>query len=75
MKHDQELDASGLACPVPIVKTKQALGAMRGGQVLRVVGTDPGTVDDMPSRVEAGGRELLPSTRQRERFVLLIRKG
>jgi len=76
---DQQLDTSGLACPLPIVKTKKALGAMTSGQVLRVLGTDPGTVDDMPVFAEAGGHTLLSSTREAtpdgDRFVYLIRKG
>ena len=47
MKYDKEFDASGLACPLPIVKTKKALSDMAPGQVLRVVATDPGSVADM----------------------------
>ena len=76
---DKEIDASGLACPLPIVRAKKALSAMASGQVLRVLGTDPGSVDDMPAFAEAGGHALLASTREdaREggRFVFLIRKG
>ena len=41
MNFDKEFDASGLACPLPIVKTKKALNDMSSGQVLRVVATDP----------------------------------
>ena len=47
MNFDKEFDASGLACPLPIVKTKKALTDMAPGQVLRVVSTDPGSVCDM----------------------------
>src|SRR5690606_41833860 len=39
---DQELDARGLSCPLPILKTKKALNAMQSGQTLRVLATDPG---------------------------------
>ena len=75
MNPDKELDASGLACPMPIVKTKKALAAMAPGQVLRVLGTDPGTLDDMPALAEMGGHELLQSAREGDHFVFLIRKG
>ena len=44
MNYDKEFDASGLACPLPIVKTKKSLADMASGQVLRVVATDPGSV-------------------------------
>ena len=40
MNYDKEFDASGLACPMPIVKTKKALADMASGQVLRVIATD-----------------------------------
>jgi tRNA 2-thiouridine synthesizing protein A len=72
---DRELDATGLACPLPIVRTKKALAAMASGQVLRVLGTDPGSVDDMPAFAESGGHALLASTRDGDRYVFLIRKG
>ena len=75
MNPDHTLDASGLACPLPIVKTKKALATMAPGQLLRVIGTDPGTMDDMPALAEAGGHTLLSAAREGEQFVYLIRKG
>lgn len=75
MNPDKEIDASGLACPLPIVKAKKALATMATGQVLRVLGTDPGSVDDMPALAESGGHTLLSSTREDGHFVFLIRKG
>ena len=52
MNFDKEFDASGLACPLPIVKTKKALADMASGQVLRVISTDPGSVCDMAAFAE-----------------------
>jgi tRNA 2-thiouridine synthesizing protein A len=75
MTPDKELDACGLACPMPIVKTKKALACMASGQVLRVRGTDPGTMDDMPALAEAGGHTLESAVREGDQFVYLIRKG
>jgi TusA-related sulfurtransferase len=43
---DQELDARGLNCPMPLVKARQAVGALAVGQVLKVVATDRGSVKD-----------------------------
>lgn len=75
MQHDKELDASGLACPMPIVKTKKALAAMQPGEVLRVYSTDPGSVDDMPEFAEQTGNPLLHSGEDGGRFVFFLRKG
>ena len=55
MNFDKEFDASGLACPLPIVKTKKALNDMTPGQVLRVLATDPGAVCDMEAFAEQTG--------------------
>lgn len=45
-KPDQTLDARGLACPMPILKARQAMGTMATGQVLKVIATDRGSVKD-----------------------------
>lgn len=47
MEFNQELDARGLNCPLPILRTKKALATLASGQVLKVVSTDPGAVKDM----------------------------
>lgn len=44
--HDFDLDARGLNCPLPILRTKKALNTMTSGQVLKVLATDPGSVRD-----------------------------
>ncbi len=75
MNHDKELDASGLACPLPIVKTKKALGAMTPGQVLRVVATDPGSVADMAAFAEQTGNPLLAQSTQDKKFVFFLKKA
>ena len=43
---DQELDASGLNCPLPILRAKKALNSLDAGQVLHIIATDPGSVKD-----------------------------
>jgi tRNA 2-thiouridine synthesizing protein A len=74
MHHDKEFDASGLACPLPIVKTKKALNDMSPGQVLRVVATDPGSVADMAAFAEQTGNALLEQGSQDKKFVFFLRK-
>jgi tRNA 2-thiouridine synthesizing protein A len=75
MNYDKEFDASGLACPMPIVKTKKSLADMASGQVLRVVATDPGSVCDMQAFAEQTGNTLLSSTTENSKYVFLIKKA
>jgi len=75
MNFDKEFDASGLACPLPIVKTKKALNDMTSGQVLRVVATDPGSVADMAAFAEQTGNELLEQSSQDKKYVFFLKKA
>ncbi len=75
MHFDKEFDASGLACPLPIVKTKKALQDMASGQVLRVVATDPGSVCDMEAFAEQTGNALLQSATESGKYVFFLRKA
>lgn len=75
MKHDKEFDASGLACPMPIVKTKKSLADMASGQVLKVIATDPGSVCDMQAFAEQTGHTLLSSTTENNKYVFMIKKA
>lgn len=75
MKFDKEYDASGLACPLPIVKTKKALADMSAGQVLRVTSTDPGSVCDMAAFAEQTGNQLLEQGSENNKYVFFLKKG
>ena len=75
MNFDKEFDASGLACPLPIVKTKKALSDMAPGQVLRVVSTDPGSVSDMAAFAEQTGNQLLEQVNENKKYVFFLRKA
>ncbi|MBK5936532.1 MAG: sulfurtransferase TusA family protein [Halorhodospira halophila] len=56
---DQSLDATGLNCPLPILKAKKTLATMNTGEVLYVMATDPGSVKDFESFSKQTGHELL----------------
>jgi len=56
---DREVDARGLNCPLPILRTKKALNAMTSGQMIRVVATDPASVRDFQAFARQTGNELL----------------
>jgi tRNA 2-thiouridine synthesizing protein A len=71
---DQELDASGLNCPLPILRAKKAIGTLDHGQVLRILATDPGSVKDFEAFCTQTGNELLSSGESNGRFEFMIRK-
>ncbi|RLB82539.1 MAG: sulfurtransferase TusA family protein [Deltaproteobacteria bacterium] len=56
---DETLDCRGLSCPMPILKTKKAIGKMKSGQILEVLSSDPGTKNDLPAFAKKGGHEFL----------------
>jgi tRNA 2-thiouridine synthesizing protein A len=62
IKPDGILDVKGLTCPMPLLKTKKALKGMNTGQILEVLGTDPGSKNDIPEFCRKGGNELLAMT-------------
>jgi tRNA 2-thiouridine synthesizing protein A len=72
---DQELDLSGLNCPLPILRTKKALALAAPGTVLKVIGTDAGSPKEFHSFAQQGGFELLSVTEEAGRYVFLLRKG
>ena len=74
MDFDKELDARGLNCPLPIIKTKKALNDLNSGQVLRVTSTDSGSVKDMEAFAKQTGNELLSSGEEAGNYVFLIKK-
>ena len=74
MDFDKELDARGLSCPLPILKTKKSLNDLTSGQVLKVVATDPGSVKDMQAFANQTGHSLISSAEADNTFTFLIRK-
>ncbi len=74
MESNQELDARGLNCPLPILRTKKALGALSSGQVLKVISTDPGSVKDMQAFAKQTGNELLSSAETAGEFVFYLKR-
>jgi len=73
MMHDKELDASGLNCPLPILRAKKALGELTSGQVLRVLTTDPGSVKDFDAFCKQTGNELMGKGDAGGKFEFFIR--
>lgn len=59
IKPDQTLDVRGLSCPMPTLKTARVMKDLPSGQILEVLGTDPGTKKDMPKLALKSGNEWL----------------
>lgn len=72
---DQVLDCSGMSCPLPVVKTAQAIKKIDVGQVLELLATDPGVEPDMKAWSGRTGNELLGVSRVGDVFHVLIRRA
>ena len=68
MNITKTLDAKGLACPMPIVRTKKAMDTINSGEVLEVLVTDKGALNDFTAWAKAGGHTILE---QKERAGVL----
>jgi tRNA 2-thiouridine synthesizing protein A len=71
---DREVDARGLNCPLPILRTKKALSEMQSGQVIRVLSTDPASVRDFQAFSHQTGNELIGHGEQDGAFWFLMRR-
>ena len=72
---DQELDARGLNCPLPILRAKKTLNAMTGGQILKIMATDPGSVKDFEAFAKQTGNKLLDSSEVDGEFHFTLKKS
>ncbi len=72
---DQELDARGLNCPLPILRAKKTLNAMTGGQILKIMATDPGSIKDFEAFAKQTGNELLDSSEVEGEFHFTLKKS
>ncbi|WP_243292888.1 sulfurtransferase TusA family protein [Bacillus sp. FJAT-47783] len=72
---DKVLDAKGIACPMPIVKTKKAINELESGQVLEIHTTDKGSKSDLTAWANSGGHELIKVEEENEVFKFWIKKG
>lgn len=75
MNADKVLDAKGLACPMPIVKTRKAMNDLQIGQVLEIHVTDKGAKADLAAWSRSGGHELVETAEENDILKFWIRKG
>lgn len=70
---DEELDATGLLCPLPVLKTRKRLAGAPSGRVFLVRATDPASIIDFPYFCSESGHELLGQSTEGELFLFRIR--
>ncbi len=69
-----ELDLTGLTCPMPLLKTKQALNKLASGDIVRVVATDPASERDFKVFAQQSGNRLLSTEKADGRFTFVLEK-
>jgi len=74
MLFDKEVDASGLNCPLPILRCKKGLTDMAANQILKIISTDPGSVKDFNAFCVQTGHELLELAQDETSFTFYIKK-
>ncbi|WP_372985402.1 sulfurtransferase TusA family protein [Marinobacter sp.] len=72
---DRTLDASGLRCPMPLLKTKLELNGMSAGEQLEVIATDSGSARDIPAFLALSSHTLVSSTEANGEYRFVIKCG
>ena len=74
IQFDEVLDASGLLCPMPVVKTTRAIKKIQVGQVLKMIATDPGAPPDMAAWARQTGNEIIAQEEEDGKFIFYIKR-
>ncbi len=69
------LDAKGLSCPMPLLRTKKEIDKINTGEILEVLGTDPGSRNDLPGWCDRAGHEFMGDKEDSGFFRFYIKKG
>ena len=72
---NEELDARGLNCPLPILRAKKGINGLEAGQVLKIIATDPGSVKDFEAFCKQTGNELVSTAEDGAEYTFFIKKG
>jgi len=73
--YNEIFDATGLNCPLPILRSKKMLAALSSGDILYVICTDTGSVKDFDAFCKQSGNKLLESSEIDDKFHFYIRKA
>jgi tRNA 2-thiouridine synthesizing protein A len=69
-----EVDAIGMNCPLPILRTKKALATMQSGEVLKIKATDAGAAHDFPAFAKQTGNELIATANEGDILVFFLKR-
>ncbi|MBS3963884.1 MAG: sulfurtransferase TusA family protein [Methylomonas sp.] len=72
--YDKEVDASGLHCPLPLLRLKKAIMEINSGAVIKVIATDPAAHLDFGVYIDQAGHSLLHNSKDMERQIFYIQK-
>lgn len=75
MTHHDEIDCSGMSCPLPVVKSKMKIDKMAPGEILKIITTDPGSCKDIPAWASRVGHEFLQESAENGKYYFLVKKG
>jgi tRNA 2-thiouridine synthesizing protein A len=75
IQFDQVLDCRGMSCPLPVVKTKKQIDTMAAGQVLKMIASDPGSINDMNAWAKRTGNEMLSHREEEDSYIFYIKKS
>jgi tRNA 2-thiouridine synthesizing protein A len=70
-----ELDARGLLCPLPVIRTQHRIASLAPGDELEVVASDPGALHDIPAWCRVHGHEVLAARQAGGEIVIVLRVG
>jgi tRNA 2-thiouridine synthesizing protein A len=70
-----QLDARGLLCPLPVIRTQERVAALAPGDVLEVTATDPGALADIPAWCRVHGHSVLETRRTGNEVVVILQVG
>ena len=71
---DQTVDVKGLSCPMPMMKLAKAMKGIKSGQVIEMIGTDPGTKSDLPNWCNKTGNQILEQSEEGGVFRFVVQK-
>lgn len=74
MKWDDEIDATGLLCPLPVLKLRKRLKGLQAGAVVRLIATDPAAVIDVPHFCTESGHSLISAETDTEPQIYMVRR-
>lgn len=72
---NEEVDARGLSCPLPILRAKKAINGIEASKIVKVIATDPGSIKDFEAFCRQTGNELLSSNTEGKEFTFFIKKS